>query len=99
MATYTSTVDLIQRRLSMNFERDNVGKCYLKMVEGNAKITIILDEDCSRYDVTKVAVRFQHLISDKLDCNAIKVLPKTNYFIKDIDTFEVWNKQEGFTGL
>lgn len=99
MITYTATADLVQRRLVMRFEEDNVGRCYIRMQDGVAGILIILDEDIPSHLHTAIAVRYMHLVSDKIDDICVNVLQKTNHFVKDTDFIEVWNKQDGFIGL
>ncbi len=98
MVKYRDTVDLIRRRTNGCLGPDGVATVYVHVNSERTKalITLILKDDIDPKELTKLAVRYQHMISDHIATHSLQVLPATNYFKKDNDTFSVWEYGTGF---
>lgn len=98
MVKLSSTIDLVRRRTNGCLGADGMEEVFLVLSEDkeHGNLVFILKDDKSPQEITKISVRYQHLFSDHLDSYSLKVLPATNYFTKNINTFSIWQCRKEF---
>lgn len=98
MVKLTDTIDLVRRRTNGCLGSDGVDTVYIVFDENkeHAQLVFILKDDIPTADITKLAVRYQHLFSDHLDFYSLRVLPATNYFSKNQNTYSIWQCSNNF---
>lgn len=98
MVRFNDTIDLVKRRTNGCLGPDGISVVYCRISDDreHCSLTFITKDDIASDKLTKLAVRYNHLFEDHLGSYTIKVLPATNYFKKDHDTYSIWNYSNGF---
>lgn len=98
MLRLNDTIDLVRRRTNGCLNGDGIDTvyCIFKDNKEKAELLFVHKEDIDSKELTKLAVRYQHLFETHRDVYTIRVLPLTNYFQKTDETYAIWQCRKEF---
>lgn len=99
MITLNSTIDLVRRRTNGCLKADGIDHVLLTFVNEKESgiLTFFLKEELQPAELTKLAVKYQHLFSDYLNQYSIRLQTPAMYYKKPDDTYSIWDRLTEFT--
>lgn len=99
MISLNETIDLLRRRTNGCLKVDGIDKVYLTFLNGKESgiLTFFLKDDLPQSEVTKLAVKYQHIFSDHITEYSIRLQQPSMYYKKPEDTYSIWDRLTEFT--
>lgn len=99
MISLNGTIDLLRRRTNGCLKVDGIDKVYVTFLNEKESgiLTFFLKEDLPQNEVTKLAVKYQHLFSDYITEYSIRLQLPSMYYKKPDETYSIWNRLTEFT--
>ena len=95
MLDIKEVVDIVRRRCRFTLEQYDVATIYAEKKQDKVKLYIHLNTDLDKEELTKLAVKYNHIFDDVSDTFTISVKNNSD-FISQKFMWVVWKKGAGY---